>query len=830
MRSFLLSSRGKCFPLRMPRRSWLARSFGALLLVLTAVTAVAAEPKRVLVIHSFGNAAPPFTTHSIAFETELVGKLGEQVDLDEVSLDMARYADPNSQDALVEYLQKRHAAWRPDLIVPIGSPAAIFVAQYRERLFPDAPVIYVGLDRRRLPPGALEKNAAFVGEDFNVAGFIEDILQVAPETRNIAVVIGASQLEQFWVAAFRKEFEPFANRVNFIWLNDLSFDQMLDRVRTLPPHSYIFLGLLLRDASGVTHNADEALQRIHAVANAPVNGIFQHQLGLGIVGGRLYQAELEGVESARLAVRILHGEPASSFPPKIVGPLPPRYDWRELQRWRMDEKLLPLGSVVFFRAPTAWQLYRGWIISGVSVCLVEALLIFGLLVNLFKRRRAEQSLAESEVRFRIAADGAPVMIWMSGTDKLCTFFNQAWLDFTGRTMSEELGHGWTEGVHPDDLEACLNTYVSAFEAHESFAMEYRLRRRDGEYRSLTDHGVPRYDPRGNFRGEHRLRGCDRTAREGKSCHSVPPLSSTMASHPQPPQTMACRALLIRAVETSSATSAPALRTFPGDAVWMIKARARKAAEAEARQRREQINLLSRVSLLGEMTASLAHELNQPLSAVISNASAGIRFIDTDRADPATLREVMVDVVAAARRASHTISDVRNAIKKGSAIRGRINLNDVVTSVAHMVQSDAVVSFCEVKTSLAQNLPAIEGDPNQLQQVLINLVSNAFDAMSDTPQARRKVEIATASNDDGMVCVSVRDYGIGIPNEARERLFEHFFTTKEKGLGMGLAIVRSIIEAHQGQIAAENAEGGGARFYFRLPASLEGSGRHRSSDA
>ena len=179
-----------------------------------------------------------------------------------------------------------------------------------------------------------------VGENFNAPGFIEDILQVAPATKNIAVVIGASPVEQYWTAAFRKEFEPFANRINFIWLNDLSFDQMLEKTRTLPPDSYIFLILLLRDAMGVTHNADEALQRIHAVANAPINSIYQHQLGLGIVGGRLYQAEREGIESAHIAVRILHGEPASSFPPKIVGPLSPRYDWRELKRWKINEKRL----------------------------------------------------------------------------------------------------------------------------------------------------------------------------------------------------------------------------------------------------------------------------------------------------------------------------------------------------------------------------------------------------------------------------------------------------------------------------------------------------------
>jgi hypothetical protein len=382
----------------------MACSLPAVFVVLTAVCAAGSEPKRVLVVHSFGSVAPPFTTHSIAFETELVEKMGKRVDLDEVSLDMARYADPNLQEALVEYLQKRQAHWQPDLVVPIGSPAGVFVEQYRDRLFPETPILYTGMDRRRLSPHALERNAAFIGENFDGPGFIEDILQIAPATKNIAIVIGASAVEQYWAAAFRKEFEPYANRINFIWLNDLSLDQMLEKTRALPPDSYIFLILLLRDATGVTHNADEALQRIHAVANAPINGIFQHQLGLGIVGGRLYQAELEGIESARTAVRILHGEPVSSFPPKIVGPLFPRYDWRELQRWKIDEKLLPPGSTVLYRTPGLWEQHRALIIGGISICVVEALLIAGLVVNRIRRRRAERSLSESEDRVALAAD------------------------------------------------------------------------------------------------------------------------------------------------------------------------------------------------------------------------------------------------------------------------------------------------------------------------------------------------------------------------------------------------------------------------------------------
>lgn len=890
-----ISRASRCAGVR--RVAWF---LGALFFVLNFAPARAAEPKRVLVIHSFGSAAPPFTTHSIAFETELVQKMGERVDLDEVSLDMARYADDEMQEALVEYLQKRHQKWRPDLVVPIGSPAGVFVAQNRHRLFAETPIVYCGLDRRRLPPDAMEKNATFVGESFDLPGLVEDILQIAPDTKNITVVLGGSVLERYWADVLRREYQPFMKDVNFTWVSDLSFDQMLEQVQKQPPHSFILLVLLLRDATGVTHNADEALRRMHAVANAPINGIFQHQLGMGIVGGRLYQAELEGVEAAHVAIRILRGEPASSFPPKIIGPLPPRYDWRELRRWNIDEKRLPPGSTVLFRTPTVWEKYRAWILAGVSVCVVQALLIFGLLANLIRRRRAERSLAESEIRFRTAADGAPVMIWMSGSDKLATFFNKAWLEFTGREMSQELGKGWTEGVHADDREECSKTYRSAFEAQKPFMIHCRLRRHDGEFRRVTANGVPRYDPQGNFSGyigacvdvtdllekeralhviEERVTLAAEAARLGvweldtttnelwasekarelfQLGDETPLRYASFQERVHPDDRARREAVVKRAIKTSGGYEVEYRALLPDGSVRWFAGRGRclsdepgkpprllgvsmdvterkqaqelfQLATEEARQRREQLNLLSRVSLLGEMTASLAHELNQPLAAIMSNSNAGIRFIDDDQGDPGTLREILVDVVTATRRARDIIGGVRNAIKKGSAIRGRINLNDVVTSVTHMVQPDAAVHSCAVQTALAGNLPAIEGDPHQMQQVLINLVSNAFDAMSETPETRRKVEISTACNGDGAIRVIVRDYGTGIPNEARERLFEQFFTTKEQGLGMGLAIVRTIIETHGGRIEVENAEGGGARFYFDLPVSTDERLRKPASD-
>jgi C4-dicarboxylate-specific signal transduction histidine kinase len=253
---------------------------------------------------------------------------------------------------------------------------------------------------------------------------------------------------------------------------------------------------------------------------------------------------------------------------------------------------------------------------------------------------------------------------------------------------------------------------------------------------------------------------------------------------------------------------------------ILNRRLRQRAEEEARHHREQISRFSRVSLLGEMTASLAHELNQPLSAIVTNAHAGIRSLDKGKGEPETLREILTDVMADSHRAHEIINNVRSTVNKGNFVRNRIDINELVTKVARLVRTDAVAHSCEVQTTLGTDIPAVECDPVQIQQVLVNLLSNAFDAMRETPVNRRKVEITTAAKSNGEVSISLRDFGIGILEKNHGRLFEQLFTTKEEGLGMGLAIVRSIVEAHGGEIVAENAKGGGACFYFTLPISNE----------
>jgi len=245
---------------------------------------------------------------------------------------------------------------------------------------------------------------------------------------------------------------------------------------------------------------------------------------------------------------------------------------------------------------------------------------------------------------------------------------------------------------------------------------------------------------------------------------------------------------------------------------------RKLAEAEALQQRDELSHLSRVALMGEMSASIAHELNQPLAGILSNAAAGQRFIDRGNVDQKEIHELLGDIISDGRRASGVVRGIRGMVKKEQVERRSVNLNKVVIDAVRMVSGDALLRSCQVETSLDANLRTVEADPVQLQQVLLNLVINAFDAMRDTPISKRKVVIVTHSNGDDTICMSVRDHGVGISAEMQDCLFNPFFTTKNDGLGMGLAIARSILESHGGTIAVKNADGGGARFEIVLPAN------------
>jgi two-component system sensor kinase FixL len=245
--------------------------------------------------------------------------------------------------------------------------------------------------------------------------------------------------------------------------------------------------------------------------------------------------------------------------------------------------------------------------------------------------------------------------------------------------------------------------------------------------------------------------------------------------------------------------------------------ARKEAELEAARQRYDLMHLARVNTLGELSSSLAHELTHPITAILSNAQAAQRFLDADNVDLNEVREILNDIVTEDQRAGEVIHRLRRLLRKGEPQKhsNDIDLNEVIRDVLRLMRSDLINQDVTVDTDLAQNLPPVPGDRIQLQQVLLNLALNASEAMADCDPSERQLHIASKSEND-TVQVSVTDRGRGIPEGKREQVFDRFFTTKKEGMGLGLSICRTIINAHRGKIWATNNSDRGATFHFSLP--------------
>ena len=241
----------------------------------------------------------------------------------------------------------------------------------------------------------------------------------------------------------------------------------------------------------------------------------------------------------------------------------------------------------------------------------------------------------------------------------------------------------------------------------------------------------------------------------------------------------------------------------------------RRAERESQEQRQQMAHLMRVALLGQLSGALAHELNQPLTAILSNAQAAQRFLKSDSIDLAEMRAILDDIVDDDKRAGEVIQRLRSLLKRGEAQLQKINMNDVVAETLKLAHGDLIGRHVVVATNFAQGIACVRGDRIQLQQVFLNLIINAADAMAAVPPEERRITIATKNSGD-QVRVSVVDQGHGIPAEQMSRLFEPFFTTKEQGLGLGLSISRSIIAAHSGRLWAENNLDRGVTIHLTLP--------------
>ena len=370
---------------------------------------LAAENKRVMLLHSFGQDFKPWSEYAKDIHAELKRQSPWPLDIIENSLVTARFSDENPDAPFVEYLSALFAKRPLDLIVSIGAPAADFVQRHRRRLFPSTPMVLTAVDQRRVQYSNLTGDDVAVAVNINYLSAFENILQVLPDTKEVIVVVGTSPIEKFWKDAIGKQAEPLTNRIKLSWTDELPFEELLKQASALPPHTAIFWELMIVDAAGVVHEGDLSLERLHAVANAPIFSYDESFFGSAIVGGPLLKVADTSRLTATVAVRILNGEKAGDIKVSPVEFSAPRFDWGQMQRWGISEKNLPPGGEILFRDPTVWGQYRAYILAAAAAILIQAALIFWLLYEHRRRHLAEvqarNSMAELTQLNRLATAG-----------------------------------------------------------------------------------------------------------------------------------------------------------------------------------------------------------------------------------------------------------------------------------------------------------------------------------------------------------------------------------------------------------------------------------------
>ncbi|MGZ3355412.1 MAG: two-component system sensor histidine kinase NtrB, partial [Isosphaeraceae bacterium] len=434
-----------------------------------------------------------------------------------------------------------------------------------------------------------------------------------------------------------------------------------------------------------------------------------------------------------------------------MGLMAPVYDWRELQRWGISESLLPPGSTVLFRPPTLWEQYRWYVVAAATLLSVQTLLIVGLLIYRHRRARAESALVQSQRRLHLITDSLPALIAHVDRDQRYQFVNRAYERWFGLSPSQALGRTIRE-VLGEQLYRSVRPYVERALSGEQVSFTTEILGQGGQPRVVEATYVPDCEKQGDVRGFYAL---------------------------------------------------------------VLDVTDRNRAQHEARSLLNELAHANRISMMGELAATLAHELNQPMTAIMSNAQAATRFLDRSSPDLDEVREILREIAEEDARAGEVIRRMRTLVKKERASFQPLDLNEILHEVVWLLRNDAMIRKVGIELQLDPDLPAVGGDRIQLQQVVMNLLLNAFDAIGESWSENRTVLVETSQH-DAEIQVTVRDSGAGITPDTLERLFQPFNTSKPNGLGMGLSISRSIVGLHGGRLWGENNSGPGAVFSFTLP--------------
>jgi PAS domain S-box-containing protein len=452
-------------------------------------------------------------------------------------------------------------------------------------------------------------------------------------------------------------------------------------------------------------------------------------------------------------LEILAGKDPNTIAPQLSTSGAYRVDARQLLRWQLSDANLPTGTVVSFKEATLWDEHRNLILSVLAALGLQSTIIAYVLVQNRRRRIAERSLAESEERMALAAATTNTGLWQFQTEDRPIWATKHCRAILGLAENAPLSlDTLRNSVHPDDRRALVGAIREAASSGHPTDGEFRAVLPSGETRWIAMKGYPRRD-------------------ENYGPYYIDGIFSDI--------------------------------TTP------------KMAEGEAELQRMEIARLMRQSILGELSGTIAHELNQPLTAILANAETAKQLLGRKNIDLEQIQEIVTDIIEEDNRAGEVISRIRNLLRKGESKSEPIDLNQLMESTLHLLRGELVSRKINVDVRLAESLPTISGDPVQLQQVLLNVIMNAMEAMKSQAPSQRALTITTRANGKQIEAVIV-DSGHGIAAEDQKQLFQPFFTTKERGLGLGLSICSTIIKSHGGKLNIENNAGGGAIVVVALP--------------
>jgi PAS domain S-box-containing protein len=374
--------------------------------------------------------------------------------------------------------------------------------------------------------------------------------------------------------------------------------------------------------------------------------------------------------------------------------------------------------------------------------------------DITERKRAEEALQESEVKYRSLVESASaVPCKLDIATGRFTYMGQQIEELLGYPMSSWVGFDtWSDRIHPEDREQARAYCMAATSRGEDHEFEYRAIAADGRHVWIRD------------------------------------VVSVIMGEQGPKEIIG----------------------------FMFDITERKRAEEKAHQLQADLAHMSRLSTMGEMASGLAHELNQPLTVITNYAQGCVRRLKSNAISEDELEDILHRIATQARRSGSIIRGLGNLVRKSSALRTDIDVNQSIMEVAELANAEAAQHHAKARFELEPNLPLVTADQTQLQQVILNLVQNGCEAIEDLPTPRREVTVRTKRRGDSQLEIAVCDYGAGIPKAFSERLFEPFFTTKAQGIGMGLAISRSIVESHGGRLWATPNRDEGTTFHFTLP--------------